>query len=118
HYANPAQPDSKWDKEKDGIFYPRTATVGGCTVHNAMITICGPSGDWDEIAGMTNDSSWSGERMRGYFERLEHCDYVPKSDSLLGKLVEKAGDALGIPPNDNPGRHGFNGWLHTTMADP
>jgi choline dehydrogenase-like flavoprotein len=51
HYANPEQPDSKWDTERSGIFYPRAATVGGCTLHNAMITICGPSSDWDESRG-------------------------------------------------------------------
>jgi len=71
HYTNPKEPDSKWDGERNGIFYPRAATVGGCTVHNAMITMCGPSVDWDEIAKITNDHSWSGERMRTYFERLE-----------------------------------------------
>lgn len=116
HYANPEQPDSKWDREKNGIFYPRTATVGGCTVHNAMITICGPSGDWDEIARITNDRSWSGESMRAYFERLEHCDYA--HDSLFKKLADKIKGIFGIPRRANPGRHGFDGWLHTTMADP
>ena len=116
HYTNPEQPDSKWDKENDGIFYPRTATVGGCTVHNAMITICGPSGDWDEIAKITKDESWSGEQMRKYFERLEHCDYA--QDSLFKKFADKIKGIFGIRPKANPGRHGFGGWLHTTVANP
>ncbi len=69
HYANPKQADSKWDNERGGIFYPRTATVGGCTVHNAMITICGPSGDWDEIAEITNLSSRrSGTELEAFSE--------------------------------------------------
>src|SRR5437870_5276730 len=122
HYANPEKPDSKWDREKDGIFYPRAGTVGGCTVHNAMITICGPSGDWDEIERITKDKSWRGEQMRTYFERLEHCDYMPrpetKHDSVFEKIVDRIKHFLGIPPSDNPGRHGFDGWLHTTVADP
>ncbi len=122
HYANPKQADSKWDNERGGIFYPRTATVGGCTVHNAMITICGPSGDWDEIAEITKDNSWSGERMRTYFERLEHCDYVPRPDENHDSFFEKIWDRIrgifGIAPSANPGRHGFDGWLHTTVADP
>ena len=122
HYANPKQPDSKWDNARGGIFYPRTATVGGCTVHNAMITICGPTGDWDEIAKITKDNSWSGERMRTYFERLEHCDYVPRPDGNHDSFFEKIWDRIrgifGIGPRDNPGRHGFDGWLHTTVADP
>jgi len=120
HYAKPEERDSKWDEIRNGIFYPRAATVGGCTFHNAMITLCGPSGDWDEIAKITNDDSWSGERMRAYFERLEHCDYVswPASndDSLLAKIWSKIAGLLGIA--GNAGRHGFGGWLHTTVADP
>jgi choline dehydrogenase len=116
HYADPKQPDSKWDTERNGIFYPRASTVGGCTVHNAMITICGSSGDWDEIARITNDSSWSGEHMRAYFERLEHCDYL--RDSFLEKLWNKIRDIFGIADGAKSSRHGFHGWLHTTVADP
>jgi choline dehydrogenase len=116
HYTTPKQPDSKWDNERNGIFYPRAATVGGCTVHNAMITICGPSGDWDEIARITNDRSWSGEHMRGYFQRLEHCDYL--RDSFLEKLWNKIREIFGIAARAKSGRHGFHGWLHTTVADP
>jgi choline dehydrogenase len=115
HYANPRQPDSKWDNERSGIFYPRAATVGGCTLHNAMITICGPSDDWDEIARITKDNSWSGERMRACFERLEHYDY-PRG-SLLEKLWNKIRGIFGIVHGGNPGRRGFDGWLHTTVAD-
>ena len=120
HYADPKQPDSKWDEKRDGIYYPRAATVGGCTFHNAMVTLCGPSGDWDEIARITGDDSWSGERMRAYFERLEHCDYMPrlrsKRASFFAKVWTKIEDLFGI--KENPGRHGFDGWLHTTVADP
>jgi choline dehydrogenase len=116
HYADPKQSDSKWDNERNGIFYPRAATVGGCTIHNAMITICGPSGDWDEIARITNDSSWSGEHMRAYFERLEHCDYL--RFSFLERLWNKIRHIFGIADRANSGRHGFQGWLHTTVADP
>jgi len=122
HYADPKQPDSKWDTERNGIFYPRAATVGGCTLHNAMITMCGPSSDWDEIAKITNDDSWSGERMRAYFERLEHCDYVPQPYRqrafFFQKIWDKIRSIFGIGSAVNPGRHGFCGWLHTTVADP
>jgi choline dehydrogenase len=116
HYANPKQPDSKWDNDRNGIFYPRAATVGGCTLHNAMITTCGPSGDWDEIAAITNDDSWSGERMRTYFERLEHCDYL--HEALSGKIWNTIRSILGFATRANSGRHGFRGWLHTNVADP
>jgi choline dehydrogenase-like flavoprotein len=43
--------------------------------------------------------------MRKYFERLENCQYRP-SLRWLSKL--------GL----NPGRHGWNGWLHTELALP
>jgi choline dehydrogenase len=118
HYARPAQPDSKWDAARNGIFYPRTATVGGCTMHNAMITICGPAGDWDEIAGLTGDRSWNSTRMRQYFERLERCGYTARPAAAGRSILDRIGQLLGRPPDRNPGRHGFDGWLTTMMADP
>ena len=118
HYAHPAQPDSKWDPERHGIFYPRAATVGGCTMHNAMITLCGPGDDWDAIAELTGDDSWSSTRMRRYFERLERCGYVPGPAAERRTVFDRICSFLGIPTNKNPGRHGFDGWLTTTMADP
>lgn len=59
-----------------GIFYPRASGIGGCTIHNAMITIAGPDSDWDELAEYLEDESWSGERMRGYFQKLEFNGYM------------------------------------------
>jgi len=60
--------------------------------------------------------------MRTYFERLEHCDYVPRPepthDSFLEKIWDRIRGIFGIGPRANPGRHGFHGWLHTTVADP
>src|ERR1700681_4726004 len=60
HYADDAvqQRDPKFVAEKDGVFYPRAGTLGGCTAHNAMITIYPSDSDWDEIARITGDRSW------------------------------------------------------------
>ncbi len=118
HYAQPPQPDSKWDAAGGGIFYPRAATVGGCTMHNAMITLCGPGGDWDAIARLTGDRSWRGARMRRYFERLEHCAYAGPPDASRWSVLGWLARLLGLPMARNPGRHGFAGWLTTTVADP
>ena len=121
HYQQPPEPDSKPHGPNGGLFYPRAATVGGCTMHNAMITICGPAGDWDEIAGITDDDSWSGERMRPYFERIEHCDYGRAPAALRRVLNGVRGaveDVLDLPHDNNPARHGYDGWLHTTWANP
>ena len=128
------QEDPKWHKPDveagetaahEGIFYPRSAGVGGCTVHNAMITIAGPDSDWDDLADFLGDDSWRGTRMRAYFQQLEHNDYQPAPDrtrlsrfrsvlhyskSILLWLIGRTPDATG-------GRHGFDGWLHTSTAD-
>src|SRR5229473_1186993 len=92
------QPDSKYRADKGGIFYPRAGTLGGCTAHNAMITVYGHASDWDYIARITSDPSWASDKMRAYFERLESCGYVARPGA-------------GQP---NPTRHGWEGWLHTT----
>ncbi|MEM7475179.1 MAG: GMC oxidoreductase [Planctomycetota bacterium] len=99
-------------EDEKGIFYPRAQGIGGCTIHNAMITICGPANDWDEIAEATGDVSWEGNKMRSYFERLEHCLY---DRPLTWFGWAKA--ALGFPTGWENGRHGKGGWLHTSIAD-
>ena len=60
----PAGPDPKrarLEPPRNGIFYPRSAALGGCTVHNAMITIAGPDADWDDLADFLDDDSWRGD---------------------------------------------------------
>jgi choline dehydrogenase len=98
-------------EDERGIFYPRAQGIGGCTIHHAMITICGPPKDWDEIAELTGDPSWRGESMRAYFERIERCHY-DQPRSWWGKF--KA--TLGFDGGWRDGRHGHSGWLNTTMA--
>src|SRR5215213_6125583 len=88
HYdVPPTGEDPKWhrpdpsrgeDQTHEGIFYPRAAAIGGCTVHNAMITIAGPDADWDDLADFLGDDSWRGNRMSYYFERLERNVYTPR----------------------------------------
>src|SRR4051794_24652102 len=63
HYADQArqQRDSKYVPEKDGIFYPRAGTLGGCTAHHAMITVTADATDWDALADLMSDPSWRAE---------------------------------------------------------
>ena len=91
----------------DGVLYPRAATLGGCTAHNAMIMIYPHDADWDEIARLTGDASWSSGRMRTYFQRLENCHHRrwPPYRWLA---------RIGIDPT----RHGWSGWLQTERAIP
>ena len=79
-----------------GLLYPRSAAIGGCVNHNALILFYPLDDDWTAIVNLTGDSSWNATGMRRYFERLEDCQYLPKG---------------------TPG-HGFGGWLQTNRADP
>ena len=81
HYGNDSRQnnDTKRDKNGKGVWYPRAGTLGGCTAHNAMITVYGHESDWDRIAKLTGDNSWSAEKMRKYFQRVERCQYASKT---------------------------------------
>lgn len=77
HYADPAQAgrDTKmvFDEatgQAKGILYPRAGTLGGCTAHNAMITIVPHASDWNRIAELTGDASWQAARMGPYADRV------------------------------------------------
>jgi choline dehydrogenase len=104
HYGDPQQAarDSKMQRDASGaargILYPRAGALGGCSAHNAMITVYPHNSDWDHIAQITGDSSWRADSMRRYFERVERNRY-------LGTFDDKTG-------------HGLNGWLQTERTDP
>lgn len=72
-----------------GTLYPRTGTLGGCTVHNALVTVYPHQSDFQFIASLTGDESWGPANMRKYYERMEKCKYL----------------ALGTSG------HGYDGWL-------
>jgi len=73
HYADDARQrrDPKFRSAQNGVLYPRCATLGGCTAHNAMITLYPHNSDWDHISALTGDESWSSDSMRRHFTRLE-----------------------------------------------
>jgi choline dehydrogenase len=98
HYEDEQQSkrDPKYRPEKGGVFYPRAGTLGGCTQHNAMITVVPHNSDWQYIADLTGDPSWAPDKMRAYFEKLERCTY--SKDPAAS-------------------RHGKNGWLTTADLD-
>src|SRR5882672_5517264 len=98
HYSKDEQRDEKYIPEKGGVFYPRAGTLGGCTAHNAMITVVPHDSDWNGIAELTGDPSWRAEEMHKYFTKLERNAYFP-------------------PPEKESG-HGYDGWLQVEKADP
>jgi len=106
HYADPARQkkDCKYVPDEEGIFYPRAGTLGGCTAHNAMILVYPHNSDWDRIAELTGDKSWSARAMRRYYVRLEECRYRGILRFLFRLL------------RWNPSWHGFGGWLATETA--
>ena len=78
-FGNSGQPNLAVGKsdQADGILYPRGGCLGGCTAHNAMITVYPHNTDWNYIETLTGDDSWSAKNMRGYFQLLENCHYRP-----------------------------------------
>lgn len=100
HYSDERQQvrDPKFVAKQNGILYPRAGALGGCTAHNALITVYPSNSDWDRIAEITGDDSWGSDNMRKYFEKLEKCEYLPPAQVKLGK-------------------HGSSGWLVTEKAD-
>src|SRR5437588_576086 len=101
----------KWDffvrhSDRVGhVLYPRAGTLGGCTAHNAMILVCPHDADWNGIAGLTGDESWSAANMHGYFRRLENCRYRPLRQWFSRFGLDRSG-------------HGWNGWLDAEVALP
>jgi choline dehydrogenase len=105
------------------IWYPRAGALGGCTAHNAMITVTPQDTDWNYIAAITGDSSWAAENMNRYFARLENCHYQSRPGSLGYVAGGLLWSFIGLFTGEKDWRdwahgHGFDGWLTTTTASP
>ncbi|KAH8602441.1 hypothetical protein B0O99DRAFT_648191 [Bisporella sp. PMI_857] len=86
--------DAPIGSEPLGILYPRAGTLGGCSSHNALITVYPHDSDWSTLQTLTGDTSWSPANMRKYFQKLESNRYLPSS--IVG--------------------HGYTGWLGTALT--
>lgn len=102
---DPKYRDQVDGRPADGVLYPRAGTLGGCTAHNAMIFVYPSNADWDYIAGLTGDPSWSATSMRRHFQAVERCRHRPLRRWLA---------ALGFDSS----RHGWRGWLPAEAAIP
>jgi len=111
HYTDPREqtrdPKHRMIGAEPRILYPRVGGLGGCTAHNAMITVYPHNKDWDDLAELTGDPTWKAEHMRQYFERMENCHYRTFPWRWLDRLC-----------GWNPTRHGYRGWLATEVAVP
>jgi len=106
HYGSEARQarDPKY-RAGAGVLYPRAATLGGCTAHNAMIYMAPHESDWDHIAALTGDGSWRAARMRRHARRVEDCRHAPAWRALR---------RLGIDPTG----HGWDGSPRTEKSIP
>lgn len=125
HYIKPDTPDrNAIPSGKPGaglIPYPRATAIGGCTMHNAMITLSGPPDDWDELAWRLGDPSWGSDVMRGYFQKIECCHYLQeprRARTFRQRLWGNLRWLIGFDVDPSAGRHGFHGWLHTSIGNP
>ncbi|KAK8062825.1 hypothetical protein PG997_014922 [Apiospora hydei] len=84
------------DARLDGVYYPRGATLGGSAIVNAMGTFLPNDADWDYVADITADDSWSSGKMRSIFEKVERNHYLPKGTQ----------------------GHGFDGFMDTQLGSP
>jgi hypothetical protein len=91
HLSDELQKDDPKAEAYDGrkVFYPRCSSIGGCTSHNTMVTICGNDFDWQRIADLTGDPSWNPSRMRYYFKRLERARYTRFRFTWIGKVIDQ-----------------------------
>ena len=122
---NPKYVDRPPDGPKQGVFYPRSSGIGGCTAHHAMITIAPNDKEWDYIAELTGDNTWRSGPMRGYFAKFENCQYLAAYDQFFKKLLGLLYKTyrwfvLFFDPRAilDKGGHGFKGWAPTNLIDP
>jgi choline dehydrogenase len=130
HYSERPDRDPKYQGEQPnipgtpGILYPRASGLGGCTTHHAMITVYPAESDWDDIARLVADESWSAANMRKYFDRIEHAQY--RDGSVLLKLLHPPSEVIrsflnyltGDETGDGARGPLGAGWLTVSQADP
>ena len=105
HYADPAIAALDEKREEGGILYPRAGALGGCTAHNAMIFMAAHDSDWDDLAALTGDQSWSARAMQKWARLVEDCRHRP-----IWRFLSH----FGIDPT----KHGWNGWLRIERFEP
>ncbi|MGH8733414.1 MAG: GMC family oxidoreductase, partial [Burkholderiales bacterium] len=93
------------NKPVNAIWYPRAGALGGCTAHNAMIFMAAHDSDWDNLAALTGDPSWSAQAMQHWMRLVENCRHRP-----IWRFLR----LIGIDPT----RHGWNGWLSIERFEP
>lgn len=73
-----------------GLYYPRGTSIGGSTAVNAMIALYPDNDDWEAIADLTGDRTWSAQNMRRYYHRMSDARYVD-ADTAERTFTGKSG---------------------------
>ncbi|CAI4215910.1 unnamed protein product [Parascedosporium putredinis] len=80
-----------------GTLYPRTQAIGGCTAHNALIAVYPHQSDFEYIASLTGDDSWSPRTCAN--RAPEHPLGDPQLLSVLGGAAVALTDITGTLAN-------------------
>ncbi|KAI0442587.1 choline dehydrogenase mitochondrial precursor [Xylaria telfairii] len=85
-----------------GNFYPRYGGLGGCSEHNALVSLLPSKNDFNYIRDLVNDSSWDTDNMRQYFEKIENLEYdVPSKEGHgTNGYIDITVDPIGIATQD------------------
>lgn len=121
-----------------GILYPRAGTLGGCVSHNALIFVTPHASDWNYIAQITGDETWSAENMQQYLDRVYEWQPVNPTDPTIlardpmltqhliagaragGVGVDGINQLTGLgslllDPNNTPGRDSLEGFFQIPL---
>ncbi|KAJ3579738.1 hypothetical protein NPX13_g823 [Xylaria arbuscula] len=85
-----------------GTFYPRYGGLGGCSEHNALVSLLPSKNDFDFLAELTGDDSWNNDNMRQYFEKIENLEYKVSDKEGHGTdgYIDITVDPVGIATQD------------------
>ncbi len=103
---------SQWVPGK-GVLYPRASALGGCTTHNALVTMAADPNDWAYIQRITGDGGWAPERMWNHWQRFlswQPTEFglvdVINLDPVLGQIMASAlAEAAALPGGGDTNHH-------------
>ncbi|KAI0244084.1 hypothetical protein L0F63_002274, partial [Massospora cicadina] len=78
-------------------FYPRVGALGGCSIHNTLITIYPTERDFKRMVEVTGDSGFNERNMRKYYVEMENNQYT-----MIPSLRAQ---------------HGYRGWFSVSYVN-
>ncbi len=81
-----------YSDQKSDILYPRAATLGGCSVHNAMVRMSPGVKEWERMEALVCDSDFGPTKMAQVYKSLNNSATnphgIPSNSVDLGLLFE------------------------------